>query len=307
MLDLLKLQIFLAVAESLSFSEAARHLNLSQPTLSYHIKHLEQYLDCTLFDRSGSRLKLTEAGRLLVPQARKLFHDLNRTEQLIDSLKSDVIGEIRIACSTSTGKYILPLIAARFHQQHPHVMVSILACTPEHVVPHLLMKKADLGIVSYDACEGAYEYQPFFDDHLLLIAPQNYPIAIRSEIEPAELLTIPHIIREPSSGTRRVLLAELGKHSIALEDMNIFLELGNAEAVIKVVEAGFGVSFVSKLSAQWALTLGTVVEVPVLGFDLRHHIYMIRPAMRVSHRAAEVFWGFIHDPQNSDLLHLAST
>ena len=75
MIDPIKLQAFMFAAQSLNFSDAARHLNLTQPTISHHIKGLEQDLGVELFDRSGSKLKLTEAGHLLLPWARRIVHE----------------------------------------------------------------------------------------------------------------------------------------------------------------------------------------------------------------------------------------
>jgi LysR family transcriptional regulator, low CO2-responsive transcriptional regulator len=307
MIDLTKLQAFLYAAENLSFSEAAKQLHLSQPTISHHIKTLEQELGVELFARSGSGLKLTDAGRLLMSQAGKLLREANAVEQMLESLQEKIAGQITIACSTTSGKYVLPQVAARFRQQHPGVKISILACTQENVVPRLMKEEADLGVVSYDACGGELECQDFFQDHIVLIVPANHPWAERKYVEPAELLRTPFIMREPTSGTRKVMLAEFGKHDISLEDMDIFLEMGNAEAIVKTVEAGFGVSFVSRLSAAWALDGGTVVEVPVSDFDLRRKLYMMRYKLRTPQRAVEAFWGFVHDPLNADLLHLAES
>jgi len=304
MIDITKLQAFLYAAQSLSFSEAARHLNLTQPTISHHIKALEQTLNVELFDRSGSRLRLTEAGRLLLPWARKLVRESIEVQQLMASVHENVAGHIRIACSTTTGKYILPQFAGRFRAQHPNVQVSILACTQVHVVPRILKEEAELGVVSYDACGGEFECQEFFADHIILIAARQHPWASRPYIDPAELLDEPFIVREQTSGTRRVMLAELGKHDIALDDMNIFLEVGNAEAIVKTVELNYGVAFVSRIAASWALNNGTVVEVPIAGVDLRRQIYMIRPDMYTANRAVEAFWSFVHDPVNTDLLSL---
>jgi DNA-binding transcriptional LysR family regulator len=307
MIDLTKLQAFLYAAESLSFSEAAKQLHLSQPTVSHHIKSLEQELGVELFVRAGSGLKLTDAGRLLMSQASKLVHEANEVEQMMDSLQEKIVGQIRIACSTTTGKYVLPQVAARFHQRHPGVKISILACTQEHVVPRLMQEEADLGVVSYDVCGGEVECQEFFQDHITLIAPADHPWTARQHIEPSELLKTSFIVREPTSGTHKVMLAELGKHGISLEDMDVFLEIGNAEAIVKTVEAGFGVSFVSRFAAAWALDKGTVVEVPVAGFDLRRKLYMVRNKMQIAHRAVEAFWVFVHDPVNIDLLRLAES
>jgi DNA-binding transcriptional LysR family regulator len=306
MIDLMRLQTFVHAAESLSFSTAARHMQLSQPTVSHHIKMLEETFGVELFDRSAGVLRLTDAGRLLLPQARKLVRRAVELEQMMESIQDQIVGNIQIACSTTTGKYVLPQFAARFRKRHQNVRVSILRCTTEHVVPSLLEAEANIGVVSYDVCgRSGLECQEFFEDHIILIAAADHPWVNRQHIDPSELLEEPSLMREPTSGTRRVLLAELGKHDIALDDLNVFMELGNAEAIIRTVEAGFGVSFVSRLAADWALDRGSVVEIPVAGFDLHRQVYMVQKTMREANRAAEAFWGFVHDPSNADLLRMA--
>jgi DNA-binding transcriptional LysR family regulator len=305
MIDLLRLQTFMHAAESLSFSEAARQMHLTQPTVSHHIKMLETDLGVELFERTGGSLKLTDAGRLLLPRARKLVRQSVEIEQLMEALHDQVVGEIRIACSTTSGKYILPQFAARFQYRNPGVRVSILNCTPDYIVPRLLESEADLGVISHDVLDDELEFQEFFHDHIILVVPAEHAWANRHYIDPSELLEEPLIIREPTSGTRRVMMAELGKHDIVLDDMNVFMELGNAEAIIKTIEAGFGVSFVSRLAAEWALDRGTVVEVPVAGFDLHRTVYMAQRTIHEANRAVEAFWGFVHDPANADLVHMA--
>lgn len=306
MLDLMRLQTFLYAAENLSFSTAARYMQLSQPTVSHHIKALEDELDTELFDRSGGGLRLTEAGQLLLVHTRKLLRYSVELEQMMASVQDQVVGHIRIACSTTAGAYVLPLVAARFRCKHPEVRVSILRCTPEYVVPRLLEADANLGVVSYDMCGlNGLESQPFFHDRIVLIVPAGHPWAACQEIEPGDLLDQPFLIREATSGTRRVVLTELSKCDISLEDMNIFMELGSSEAIVHTVEAGFGVSFVSWTSATAALERGTVAEVCVTGFDLYRQVYMVRKDLRDANRAVEAFWGFARDPLNLDLLQVA--
>lgn len=142
-------------------------------------------------------------------------------------------------------------------------------------------------------------------DHIILIAAKDHPWAERQYIEPSELLDVPLILREPTSGTRQVMLNELGKYDIALENLDVFLEVGSAEAIVKTVEEGFGVSFVSRLAATWALKQGSIVEIPVTKFALLRTIYMVRQRPLAANRATEAFWGFIHDASNVDLLNLA--
>lgn len=306
MIDLTRLQAFIYAAENLSFSEAARHLHVTQPTISHHIKSLEKELGVELFLRTGHTLKLTNAGRLLLPWAHKLIHQAIEVQELMASLQEKIVGQLRVACSTTAGKYILPQLAARFCQRFPGIKVSILSCTQPHIVPGLLEGEANLAVVSsYDLCRNGFECQEFFNDHITLIVPADHPWAMRQAVDPAELLEESMIMRETTSGTRRVLLTELAKHDITLDDLNAFLELGNAEAIVMTVQAGFGVSFVSSLAASWALKQGRVVAVPVKGLDLQRKIYMVRRRLDEPYRPQEAFWSFVHHPSNVDLLQLA--
>ncbi len=305
MTELIKLKTFLYAAEHLNFSKAARQLHLTQPTISHHIKALEVELNVELFDRSGGSVHLTEAGRLLLPWARKLIRQSNEMHEMMASMKKGVVGQLRIACSTTSGKYILPQLAARFRQRYPGIHVSILSCTSERVALRLLEGEAHLGVVSREIHGTGLECQAFFDDFFSLIVPSGHRWASRSSIEPEELLEEQIIIREPTSGTRRVMLDELAKHDITMDDLSVFLELGNAEAIVKTVAEGYGVAFVSTLAAACPMEIGSVVEVPVAGLDLRRKIYMLRKSLDTPHRPQEVFWSFVHDPGNVDLLRLA--
>ena len=112
-------------------------------------------------------------------------------------------------------------------------------------------------------------------------------------------------MREETSGTRRVVLAELARHDISLDDLNIFMELGNAEAIVRTVAAGYGISFVSSLASACPLARGNVTDIDVEGMTLQRNIYMVRKRISSPHRPRDVFWSFIHDPANTDLLELA--
>lgn len=306
-MDIQRLETFLWAAEHMSFSEAAKQLHITQPTISHHIKVLESELGVELFDRSGPRLHLTEAGRSLLPWARKLIQDSNDLQAMVSSMHEGVIGHLRIACSTTAGKYILPQLAARFSKRHPGVRVSILACTSDLAIPQVLESEANIGVVSFEPQVENIECQPFFEDIVTLIVPASHPWALRREIEPEELLRENIILREGTSGTRRMMLSELGKFDISLDDLNVFLELGNAEAIVRTVAAGYGVSFVSTLASACPLDRGNIVEVEVRGLNLRRTIYMIRSALDVGNRPQESFWSFIHDDSNADLLRLPDT
>ena len=305
MVDLLRIETFLHAAEHLNFSEAARILHLSQPTVSHHIKNLEQELGLELFEREGASISLTEAGRLLLPWARRMLRDSIEMQEMMESLKEGIAGSLQIACSTTAGKYVLPQLAARFSIRHPNIRTKLLRCTPGSVVPKLLEKEANLGVVSYELPGKEIEIQEFFQDRIVFIIPKNHPFISRSSIQPEELLGEPVMMREVTSGTRKIVLSELAKFDISLEDLNTFMEIGNAEAIVRTVAAGYGVSFVSKLAAACALERGNVVALPIDGLTLVRKIYMVRRKLDISNRPADAFWSFIHDPSNKDLIQLA--
>jgi len=304
MANIERLFIFLDVAQTLNFSETAQRLHVSQPTVSKHIHDLEDELGVKLFERVGSKPRLTEAGRTLLPWARKLVKQSNVLEEIARSIKQDVAGTLTIACTTIAGKYILPQLAARFRQQYPQVRISIPSCTQEEVLSQLLEREFNLGVVSREIFNTGLESQEFFNDYITLIVPANHPWALRPSIEPEELLEEQLILREPTSGTRRVVIEELAKNDIGLDDLNIFLELGNAEAIVRTVAAGYGVAFVSTLAAECPLWRGQVARVPIPRLSLRRTIYMVRKSLDVANRPQEVFWSFVHDPANADLLQL---
>jgi LysR family transcriptional regulator, low CO2-responsive transcriptional regulator len=304
MVNIERLYVFLEAAETLSFSETAQRLHVSQPTVSKHIHDLELELGVKLFERTGAKPRLTETGRTLLPWARKLVKESNTLEDMARSIKQDVGGSLTIACTTTAGKYVLPQLAARFRQQYPQVRVSIPSCAQEDVVSYLLERDAHLGVVSREIYSPEMESQEFFRDSIALIVPANHPWAARPSIDPDELLEEPMILREPTSGTRRVVMEELAKNDITVDDLNVFLELGNAEAIVRTVAAGYGVAFVSILAAECPLARGQIASVAVNSLNLKREIFMVRKSLVTPHRPQEAFWSFVHDATNADLLQL---
>ena len=302
MIDIQKIETFLYAAENSSLSEAAKQLHLSQPAVSHQIKLLEQELGEKLFIRTNTGLKMTEAGQLLLPWARRLLHDMDDLKEMMASLQEMVVGELRIVCSTSIGKYVLPQLASRFCLRYPGIKVCILTCRPEDTALKLLEGATHLGIVSTEISDKGLESQEFFRDTIELVVPTNHRWAERSSIEPADIIREPLFLREETSGTRWIMLSELSKFDISLEDLNIFMEIGNAEGIMEAVSAGYGVSFISDLASRHHRELGRVVSLPVDGLNMQRTTYMVRKRISAPHRPRDVFWGFIHAPENQDLL-----
>lgn len=290
MLNLDSLKVFLAVAEYDSFSEAGRQLHLSQPAVSQIIQGLERQLGAQLFIRQGRTVQLTEGGQMLVSMARELLTSAQRIEQTMLSVQGEVIGEMTVGCSTASGKYLLPGMIARFRREYPQVRINVLVTSRESVINKLLSGDVCLGVSSKQIEHHDLEYQNFFKDDVILIAPANHPWAQYRKIYPDDLLDEPMILREEAAGTREVLVDGLLKCDISPDMLNVAMVLGNAEAIEMAVEEGLGIAFVSRLSAARGMELGRVVEVEVEGMDLVRNIYMVRNRKQPFTRAQVEFW-----------------
>ena len=304
MLDLNRLNVFIQVAATQSCSEAAKRLHLSQPTVSKHIQNLEAELNVKLFDREGAQMRITNAGMTLLSWARKMVRQSTEVQAMMQSMQDSVVGQLRIACTTTAGKYVLPHLAARFREKYPGVQIFIQPCVRDAMTSQLLGEEADLGVVSSEVRENELECQFFFNDHISFIVPEKHPLSKRDSIEPSELLDLPMIMREPSSGTRRVLQSELAKHDISFDEMNVLMEVGNAEAIVLAIAGGLGVSFVSRMASAYARVWGCVVEVEVEGLSLERRICIARRKLSHPNLVRDAFWAFIHAPENKDILSL---
>jgi DNA-binding transcriptional LysR family regulator len=296
-----ELNIFVNVAETLSFTEAAKRLHISQPAVSMQISNLEGRLNTVLFDRSGRNINLTEASEVLLPMAREILNLAANIEETMLSLHGTLKGHLQIACSTSAGKYILPQLIARFRDEHAGVRATVSICTPGAAVERVCDGRSQLGILSSEAGCRDVEYRHFLTDRVVLIVPRQHPWSRRKEIKPEELVGQPFILREETAGTYRVMQAGLLEHGIRVHDLDVVMELGNAEAIESSVEAGIGIAFLSELVAKRCIDAGHVHKVRVAGMKLERELNMIRSSRRAPTNVQDAFWDFVHA---SDMLYL---
>jgi DNA-binding transcriptional LysR family regulator len=306
MLNVHEMNVFLAAAETQNFSEAARQLHMTQPAVSMQIQSLEQRLGVDLFERSGRRIQLSEAGETLMPMARELVSMSLNIEEAMKSWGGQVVGHLKLGCSTTAGKYILPQLIARFRRMHPRVHVTVYNSGRDQVMDMLCDGTTHISVVSSLVnCRDA-EFQPFFTDRAVLIVPVDHPWANRSSIKSRELCEVDFIMRDDTAGTRQVMVEGLLEQGIHLDDLNVVMELGNAEAIEMAVEEGIGVSIVSRLVAQRGVDLGRIKVVEVEELNLERKIYMAYNIRRAATSAQTEFWNFVHQPLNETLLTLAA-
>ncbi len=243
MVEVHELEVFIAAAEFENFSAAARKLHLSQPAISFQIQALEQRLNVQLFQRTGRRIALTEAGRDLLPMAREMVSLSARIEETMCAQQGIVKGQLIIGCSTSPGKYVLPHLIGAFRKQFPDVQFCVEVMNRQTVEQKLLDKQIHVGVMGLCSKSKEIECWNLFADELVLIVAANHPWAQRGRIEPSELRQADWILREGGAATRELVLAHLGEYGVAGKELKVAMELGSPEGI----EEGSGRGMASRL------------------------------------------------------------
>lgn len=297
MLDTHQLRVFLAAAETLNFSQAAKRLHMSQPSVTQHIRNLETHFEMPLFVRSGKRLSLTEAGVTLLPMARDLVLSAVRADEMMDTLKQEVHGQLWIACTTTPGKYILPSLMADFLKKHPKVEATISVTNRNDAMRYLNEGKAHIMVTSVFNYHPDIELHKFLTEPLVLIVPNNHPWTKRESISLDELRKANVILREPSAGAYIVLRDGLAEKGFDIGDLRKVLTLGNSEAIAFAVKEGVGVGFVSMLVAE-KIVKNQVSIVKIDQLNLSQDIYIGQHRRLPSTSAQVAFWKMVSEPRS---------
>ncbi|MCL4394827.1 MAG: LysR family transcriptional regulator [Chloroflexi bacterium] len=302
MVEVHELQIFAAAAEEENFSAAARKLHMSQPAISFQIQSLEQRLKVQLFQRIGRRIVLTEAGRDLLPMAREMVNLSSRIEESMCAAQGVIKGHVIIGCSTSPGKYILPQLIGEFRKLYPDVRFTVEVMDRHMVEEKLVQKQIHIGVLSLCSRNKDLECWTLLTDTLVLIAGSTHPWAKRDSVSSDELARAEWILREGGAATRQLVLATLEEHGMPADDLHVAMELGSVEAVESAVEAGHGVSIVSRIAVQHGLALGRIKAISVDGMVIQREIFLARNRLRACTCAQLKFREFVESPEGKQVI-----
>lgn len=291
-MDIRKLEVFRKVYELRSFSRAGDESYLSQPTVSGHIKYLEDYLGTRLFDRLGKEVVPTRAGDILYEFAVKIVDLREDAERALNLFQGKMKGKMLIGGSTIPGGYILPNLLGRFRQQYPDVMVSLKVGDTQQIVDMVVGAEVELGMVGARIDHPSAQYNQFQGDRLILTAPADHQFTDKATVTLKDLAHMPFVLREHGSGTRMALQRALSSASLKLKDMNIVAELGNTQAVKEAVKSGLGVSILSDKAVQDEIRMGLLREIKVKGLDIRRDFYLVVHRSRTMSPICRTFWDF---------------
>jgi DNA-binding transcriptional LysR family regulator len=292
MVELSTLRVFLVAAEELNFSKAAQRLHMTQSAISQNIQTLERSHNIELFIRRGRTVELSEAGQTILPMVREVLLAARLLEDGFQDVHQQIGGELMIGCSTSAGKYLLPVLLSEFQHDHPAVHPRVKIIGRDSVTDRLVNRHIPICIASRRLDHREIESVPLFEDRIILIVPAGHPWGTYGHALPSDLLDQPFITREDTSGTCETVLEGLKPQNITIESFKVVMELGNTEAIEMAVERGVGIAFVSEMVAARGLALGRIKKVEVQGLDLRRKIYMARHIGFPFTRAQALFWDF---------------
>ncbi len=238
-MDLHQLRVFHAAVKAGGFTRAGAELHLSQSTVSQHIKLLEDEVGCPLFLRVGKRVQVTEAGKVLLPYAERIFSDLKNAEMALREMNALRRGTVRLGVGPTTLIYRLPPILSDYKRRFPDIELFVLAGTTEFLLQELRSQHIDLAIVMKTGPLAGLTAKALGREELVIVIDRDHPFAKRSYIEPSELATLRLILYE--KGTAMQNLVDRYFDSLRITP-NIAMEVENNEAIKSLVRAGLGSS-----------------------------------------------------------------
>lgn len=294
-MDTRQLAAFCAVVERRSFSQAAERLGVTQPAVSLQVRALEKRLGTQLLDRSGRRVEPTEAGWHLYRGAQRM---LALEDQIVAgvaaSTEGELGGELVIGASTGPAAIALPVALCEFQHENPDVRVFLTVSDTHSVVERVAARELELGIVGAARRHRGVRFEPFFSDQVILACPPGHRFADRT-ITLDELRGESLILMQEGAGVRQIIEDGLRRQGVRLRELDVRLELGLQESVRRAVEAGYGVTFISRTAVESDLAAGTLDEARVQGLEATREISLASATGRARSRVAEAFVTFARE------------
>jgi DNA-binding transcriptional LysR family regulator len=288
-MNLKQLEVFVAIAESGSFSKGADQCCITQSTVSQHMASLEEELGLSLFDRTGRGAQLTEAGRLLLRRSRRVLAEVVEVRQAMQRFRGVEIGHLKVGGSNIPGCYMIPPVLGSLLEDYPGLTVTVSQGDSREIAEKLGLGEIELGVVGGCFPLQGVSYTPLGVDTLQLVVPVGHPWQERPIVNPAEMVTARFVMREPGSGTAKTIGEALQQAGVPLGQLQVKAQLGSNEAVKQAVINGLGVSFLSTLSVERELADRVLLPVTVEGVTIVRTFFLAWRTGRGLSPAAQAF------------------
>jgi DNA-binding transcriptional LysR family regulator len=258
-MDFDQLHTFLEIVRLKSFSKAAQTCYRTQPAISAQVRQLEQELNTALFERFGSRISLTTAGKIFANYAAQMLDLRRQTQDSINELERNPRGELVIAANEATCIYVLPRVFSEYKNLFPAVQLQVDRSYGSHVMEAVLENIADFGLTQLPIEEKRLQVVHIHKDEIRLIAPTRHPLADRKCVYAAEVVEYPLLL--PKSGTTRARLNSWLE--LVEDDLHVSMELDSSEMMKRFVMAGLGISFLAVSNCREEVTAGKLRAIPL--------------------------------------------
>lgn len=292
-----QLETFLKVAELKSFSKAAQAIFLTQPTVSEHIRQLEEELRTKLFLRTKREAVLTPSGILFEKQARKLLSLRKQIILEMSRFSESAEGELTIGASSIPGEYILPPLISSFQKKFPKIKIELAIADSKKATEWVLERKCEIAFTGSPPHTKLLRVTPFSSDRIVAVTHANHPLAQESSLFLKDLQNVPLVLREPGSGTRKAVETALSEKGLSWKSFQIGLTVSSATAAIQAVLNGPFFSFLSTKSIASLLNSHQLVVLQVNDFQpIERNFYLIQGRKELLSPMAQHFLTHITSP-----------
>lgn len=298
-MDLMQLEMFVAMVEEGSFRKAAERVFRTQPAVSMALRKLEQEIGSSIFDRSTrSDYVLTDTGEVLYDYAKRLLNLRDEAYATLKELKSLQAGRIRIGANESTSIYLLPRLILAFRLQYPKVKIEVLRQLSTRLPAELRQRNLDLAIMSFKPNDSDLEATPIMRDELVLISSPGHRLAASDRLHIKDLGTESFIAHNVRSSSRESVIEAFRQNETPL---NISIEIATIETIKKFVAKDLGLAFVPSMCVQEEIERGEIALLPLHGFSYSRTLWMVRRRTDTHSHAASAFLKLIGElsPQST--------
>ena len=287
-LDSRQLRAFTILADTGSFTETARTLNLSQSAISHAIKALEDDVRCRLLDRMGKKVTLTQAGEQFLVHANKILETMETARENLDHLGKWGRGRLRIGASTTSCQHILPAVLREFKESFPQCAIHIEPGDARHSVEMLRSHRIDIALAMEPKREEQFEFRPLFTDELQFIVSPLHPWALERRVVRDTISLQNYIVYHKSSYTVQMVEEYFRMENLVLRSV---IELGSMEAIKEMVKIGVGISVLAPWVTRKELNEKSLVGLPLGKRKLRRQWGIVHWRNRRLSLAEETFVG----------------
>lgn len=289
-MNISEIQSLISVVDSGSFTIAAKQLHISQSTVSFHIRQLEEKLDMKLLDRSRrGKITLTPGGKIVYRHGKIVLNEISSIKSNLEKIQKGSVGDLMVAASYTSYTYILPKAFRLFLQTHPEIRLSTQTGFGPQVYEAVKTKQAELGIV-WAPVSSMFSAHHLCDEPFWVVAHSRHPLSRKSHITPGELNKYPIVVNSRGSSTRKCTEQHFQKLGVTIRYP---LEYSTPAATKESVLAGLGIGVLAASVVRNEIAEGKLCRLPVEGFALRRQLLLIHLLEHELSSQAKLFKDFL--------------